>query len=1065
MDPGDRAEILFAQLDVLLAAGSLDAARDLARRLRVQLRAPADPATPVIELGTTRRTAVLEPLTVLLRQQLALVRDLGGLVDEIEQKGSGAFDLVEPGALGALLERSVEDIFYTLDGLAKPMDELAAQRLRTEAGRAVAGLRKAVRSGRARPVREALDRLERIAHDMAPEQLETSGLERRLRTFMGHLDPTGRRARAEDMADQQVAMARRIAPPSEGEELDPLRTALADAQTGMHKAHGLLLRRDLPGARLAGRAAARALAEAVRTVDRALGLCPAGQAPSTGFLSAFVAGQQPEWELPAAVGLRFHEELSRLPKDARRELTSLARRLMDQGEADARVEYHLDNPDSSDGAQTIDVHAQARWRKDGARYVVRLGFQQQSDGSLLPARSIRSRELPTYGGRATVLLATSLEDCTLTILRLHDDGPGPHVGYVDSDHLALRALVGRRLDEELVVSHRAASPVRGEVLGWLDDIDNEAEAPIPEEILRALGIPWYDPSDLVDRLRPIHEVVAFEFLDEAPALETDEPRPTQVFPGIAWLDAERHALFHPDLGEDGRSPRIRVPQALVRYLAWLGKQSEKKPDAPSFTHLMTAIQLHLGLKLALFDDLDAPRTAPWIHKAARALERAYLESRGLSPTCVLDAFAELAMRCAADQAAEAGTSPWERWSRHAENLFDARAGEELLRGGRLPASVVFGPLRGTLAKALHEQGFLAAAHSAQEFAALRDAAILFGNLAIEPESGEGVLIVGDSKLGKSSITARLVAGTGRGIVPWRFGASDRILLLVPAPGEGPDGSDRAVATASPAHRRFGQWTAELWYRDARKREVKPRDHAVSRSPVPLRSIAFVHRDGGELRSAGLPPATIADLVTDFQTRFGFGASRRFWRALFRSCSLVDVALRRRGADTFHEAAEAIRTHMRVADDQRGLGTPRMIVIEDGDAWYGIAPDRRRIRITRVGRDGLDVDYFVRSDGSATAVAAHVGKEVQLLRPRSWALDKLGTLVPLDPSRVEELYEQPHYRVSGTRWMPLTPEYFRSTMSGPCFFVPDLPQAVLHQAMRLMSRDEGSRWQGYLEQTQ
>ena len=1064
MDPGDRAEILFAQLDVLLAAGSLDAARDLAGRIRAHVRARPARAAPDLGLAPTPRAAVLEPLTVLLRQQLAVVRDLRELMAEAERDGTGAFSVVEPGALGALLERSVETMFYALDALAEPMDESAAQRLRTGAGQAIAGLRKAVRSGRVRPVREALDRVAGLARDMAPEQLEDSGLQDKLDGFLQHLDPSGRRARSEELADRQRAIAQRVTPPAGSEAPDPVQRGLSEARAAMVEAHAQLLRRDLGAARESSRAAARSLGDAARAVDRALGPRPPGQAPTVGFLGPFVAGQRPEWELPSAVGLRFHEELSRLPKDARRELTSLARRLMDQGEAEARVEYHLDNPDSTDQAQTIDVHVQALWRKDDARYVVRLGFQQQADGSLRPARGIRARELATYGGRAHVLLATAMEDCTLSILRLQGDGPGPHIGYVDSEDPALRALVRRRLDEDFVVARRVASPGRGEVLGWLDDIDNEAETPIAEEILRALGIPWYDPSDLVDRLRPVHEALAFEFLEHVESDEGQEAADPADFPGIAWQGPDHYALFCPDLGHDGRSPRIRVPQALVRFLAWIGKRSDKKPDAPTFTQLMAAIQLHLGLKLTLFDDLDAARNAPWIHKAARALEQAYLESRGLSPTCVLDTFTELALRCAAQRSEDEDEPPWERWSRHAENLFDARAGEELLRGGRLPASIVFGPLRGTLAKALHEQGLLAAARSADELAALQDAAFLFGNLVIEPDSGEGVLIVGDSKLGKSSITARLVAGTGRGIVPWRFGASDRVLVLVPPPGEGPEGTDRAIVTASPAHRRFGQWTAELWYRDARKREVKPRDHAVSRSPVPLRTIAFVHRDGGELRSAGLPPHAVAELVTDFQTRFGFGASRRLWRALFRSCSLVDVALRRRGADTFHEAADTIRTHMRVAEEQRGLGTPRMIVIEEGAAWFGIAPDRRRIRITRVGRDGLDVDYFIRSDGSATAVPSHLGKEIQLLRPRSWDLGKLGTLVPLDTSRVEEIHEQPHYRVSASRWMPLTADYFRSTMSGPCLFVPELPEPVLRAATRLMARDDADRWQGYLEQT-
>jgi hypothetical protein len=1056
VDPAERADILFAQLDVLLAHGHLDAARELALRLRRDIHAHPPAAGPRRPAPEGERATVLEPLANILRQQQALHRDIREAAEASPATTSGAFDIVEPGALGVLLERSVEEIFYTLDELAEPLDALSANRLRTGAGRAVTGLRKAVRSGRVRPVRDALQRVRTLVGELVTEQDEVEQLDERLQVFIRHLDPTGSRAQGEELADRQAALAGRTVPPAGTEQDgDPLRAALTGAREAMIRSRGLLLRHDPEGAEPSARTACRELSRALGVVDRALGKKRRSASP-TGFLAPFVAGQQPEWDLPSALGLRFHEKLEGLPREARRELDLLVRTLMSSDETHARVEFHLDPGDSGAPHPSIDVRVTADWAADDARYAIRLSFQETDEGGLRPVPVARVREIHTYGGRAVVLLATELEDCSLTVLRLHDLGQGPRIGYVEDepDALPLASFATQRLEQDFVVDETLASPARAEVLAWLDDIDNQDDVPIPEEHLRPLDIPWYDPSDLVDLLRPIHEELTLDLL---------RPVGQESFPGIAWLDEGSQAWLALSLGKGGRAPKITVPRSLIQYLAWIGKRSEKRPGEPTFEQMLAALQLHLGLKLAFYDSPDQTRLRPWIHRAARSLERAYLESRGLPPGCVRDLLTELAARTAADAQAEAeDASPWERWSRHAENLFDARAGEELLRGGRLPASVVFGSLRGTLAKALNDQGQLAAARSAEEFASLQDAAILFGNLVIDPASQEGVLIAGDSKIGKSSITARLVAGATRGVAPWRFGASDRILVMVPRPGEGPDGSGRAVATASPAHRRFGQWTEELWYRDARKREVKPRDHVVSRRPVPLRSVVFIHRDGGEHRSTGLAPGTVGDLIVDFQTRFGFQGSRRFWRSLFQSVSVLDLSIRRRGADTFHEAADAIRKHMRRAEIERGLASARMLIIESDDAWYGVAPDRARMRVTRVGRDGLDLDYLLHADGTASAWAAHLGKVVQLSGSRGTLTD-LGTLVPLENGRVLELYDQPHYRVGSTRMMPLTPEYFRSTMSGPCFYVPALPEAVTNAVLRLMSRDRSGRWKHYLEQ--
>ena len=112
-------------------------------------------------------------------------------------------------------------------------------------------------------------------------------------------------------------------------------------------------------------------------------------------------------------------------------------------------------------------------------------------------------------------------------------------------------------------------------------------------------------------------------------------------------------------------------------------------------------------------------------------------------------------------------------------------------------------------------------------------------------------------------------------------------------------------------------------------------------------------------------------------------------------------------------------------------------------------------------DGIDLDYFFSADGSADARPEHLGCEVPLAPPRSFRLDGLVTLVPLESSRVEEFFDRPHYRVSSNRSMPLHSEYFRATASGPCFLVPELPEDVIHAVGQMMRRDPG-RWGSYLE---
>jgi hypothetical protein len=447
------------------------------------------------------------------------------------------------------------------------------------------------------------------------------------------------------------------------------------------------------------------------------------------------------------------------------------------------------------------------------------------------------------------------------------------------------------------------------------------------------------------------------------------------------------------------------------------------------------------------------------------LERHFLAMRGLPGGSVRDLFTRLAMQYAADTGAggQRGRGAWAQWRRAASSLFDARAGEDLLKESRLPPSAFFGPLRRVLAGSLLQQGNLAAARAAESLGGFRDAAVLFGNLVVEPATGEGVLLVGDSRIGKSSVAARLVSWTAsKEKAPWRFGASDRVLALVPRPGEEGAEIPAVQVMASPAHRRFAQWTQELWFRDAQQREVRPPDHVVMRDLVPLRSVVWLHRDGGEQRSAGLRATTVADLVQDFQSRFGFTANRRFWNDFFGSVALLDLPLRRRGSDTFFEIAEEIRAGVEQAPSQRGLGAEPMWTVEMASVWFGLSADRGRLRITRVGDDAQDLEYYLYPDGSSAAQPAQLGTRTRLRGPHDHDLAALATLIPLEMSKIEQYQGLALYRAGPQRSMPLVEEYLRNTLQGPAFLVPELPEKVRQVAMELMHADDPRRWAPWLE---
>lgn len=944
MDRNERADVLLAQLDFLIALGRLDAARELGRELREYLRAAAVGLLPIA--SRERRDIVLEPLANILRRQRAIESDLRSLV---------------------VLGRDADN-----------------------------------------------------------------GSERKR------------------LLERQAALLREVEPIRDGPAagtaaLAGLRAGLVETVRGMEVARDALSVSNLDAALAGTEEADDALVAALRWVDRALGSPAPTPLVSESFVSRYLGRRLPDWELPSAIGLALHQRMSpmHLPVDLRRELVHVSHYLGERSPVDAIVRL---TADEAAARHTIEVPMVV---PNGGRYLILLQVQMTPKGPV-PVTGDVPEAFATQGGAAEVLFAQDLDEARLLVLRLRDHGVGPHLGYRAPMHgVEVRAEVQRALRERFQTVEVRPGPVQAEVLRYIDSLAFlEEEGPVASADLRQLGIPWYDAADLADRLRSVQERMVFELVEP-----TGEP---PDFPGLVWLGPDDVALVALHMGPDGFTPTVVMPRELLRHIGWVLSREMMDEDRPNLSVLLAALRLNLGCKLTFFDRLVQPGEGEVIERAARALERHYLVSSGTGPEVVADLFSRMTLQHAGALKGGANESQAERWNRQAADLFDARAGEEFVKAGRMPMSALFGAYRQTLVRGLENRGRRRAAHSAGFLADFEDAGLLFANLVREPETGAGVLIVGDSKLGKSSISARLVVGaTGRDIAPWVFGASDRVLVLVPK--EGP-----AVAMPSPAHRTFGQWTQELWFRDVDHREIRPPDAVPTADLLPIQSVVFVRRDGAQFRGTGLEPRSIADLIRDFQHRFGFLANRRFWHRLFGRVSVHDVSLRRRGADTFHEAADSIRAHVRRSATSVGLGQEALEVQERVEGWFGTRAPPGPVRVTRVGVDGIDIDYLLHADGSVLVRPAQLGLTVELGRRGTFGLEPPKTLLALDAARLEVQHGRPQYQVAAGRWMPLSAEYYRSTLAGDGFLVPSLPPAIRASALRLMSRHDPGTWSGWLE---
>ncbi len=1052
MDSNERADTLLAQLDVLLAMGRIDAARSLGAELRTQLRESSlgKPRGATLE----RRDVVLRPLAAILRRQRALNRDLTELIEEIGARPDAIGGAAAP--VSKSNEAKIEEVEAAFETLVEQRSGVAALRLATVVARSLSNLKEAVHGAGHSEIRLALDGLRdlldpRLLGDPpgTPPDAQISFL---LDTFLEDARPRTGIRELDVLMARQITLLTDVEPVRDGPaaalpKLSGMRRGLMETADAMARCRDLMGVRLLDQAVEQGQNAADGMAGALRWVADALGAPKTTPGIPASFIGRYLARRMPAWEFPDELAGAAHDAIdaAQPEPELRRELLGVVHRLTELTPAETVVRTRESGVVGAD-RRAIEVPVVVERMGRRQRYVVVLDFLL-TELEPRPAPGERPPVGMTYGGCARRLFSTTLPEARLAILRLEDLGPGPRIGFVnvpDRRGVELAHRVRLNVVKAFSLEESRPGPVQAAVLAWIDSlVDQEEEGPIAVADLRALGLPSYDTADLADLLRPVHENLEFEIL---------KPRGSAPdFPGLAWQDENAHAFFAVHLGEDSTTPTIVVPRPLLRYLGWTLTRNVAEEVRPTLPDMLAAVQLHLGLKLAFYDRILMPGDHEVLHRAARSVERAFLESRGLPGDVVRDLFTRIAMQHAAAIDPSHADNTLERWSRAATDLFEERGGEELLKASRVPMSALFGAYRESLVRGLDRQGRTRAAKSAQVLSEFQDAALLFGNLVRDPETGSGVLIVGDSKLGKSSIAARLATGRPRqGVPAWEFGGNDRILVLTP-PGAEP------VATASPAHRKFGQWIQELWYRDADHREIRPADQVVRRGLIPVRALVWVHRDGGEFRAPTPHPAAIAEMVRNFQARFGFAANRRFWWTFLSEVALTHIAMRRRGPDSFHGAAEAIRELVGGLPRGKGDGRPDARIIESDGVWFSVSGPPGPVRVSRVGADGLDIEYTLHADGTTIARPAQLGREIELRGPGGYGVEDLSKLVPLDDTRFEEHHGRPQYRVAPGRWMPLSSEYYRSTLGGPQLFIPALPFDVVGEVLRRMEADDPGLW--------
>lgn len=858
---------------------------------------------------------------------------------------------------------------------------------------------------------------------------------RRQRALRRELDSVEPRS----LAPRQRAFVDQLAPLRDGAAarttaLSSLRTGLQAVTLAAEAAANALDAGSVGEATAAMNGAVDGLVSTMRRVDEALGSPAPSEDVPQGFLSRFLARRLPAWELPRELSFAMHGPAAESDAGHRRVLLLISQHLSEAaGEPQVRLRggHGLDEG----GYQGVEVPLTL----DGQRYLCVLLFTMEPGGGVRPARP--SWTMQPYGGAAVCLLDTDLEEARLIVLRLDDSG-GAHRDLLPLDRAhELATAVDATLRERFPSARDKASPVAAEVLHYLDAMAAADESPVSEADLRQLGIPWYEPADFVDLLRPVHEALRYRIV------ETNERAPE--FPGLHWLQGDDAALVR--LGWDDEEPVITIPNHLLRYLGWLAAREFREDEPPQLRHLLAAIQLHLGVKLAFWDRLLAEGDEACIERVALAVERDYLAGVGADSDALRDMLSRIVTRHREAIEAPADETPYQRWSRKISDLFEARAGEEFVKSGLVPMSTLFSAYRGALQQGLANRGRTRAARSAHVLGEFRDAAVLFGNLVSDPESNSGVLIVGDGKVGKSSVMGRLVDPGRDGQPPWRYHASDRVLVL--APEDGP-----LIAFPSPAHRSFGQWTQELWFRDANHREIRPPDQLPSRAVVPLRGVVFLRRDAGNFATRGLSERALLDWVEDGQSRYGFVANTRFWWALSDRVASLDVPLRHRSAASFRDAAERIRAWLPEAVP--GRGAMPLTEVQVGDTWYGVLVDGGVARITRIGADGLDVDTRLFADGSADVRPSQLGRSVRQLPAGSYDWGRLEALVEIDPARVEQHGGRPHHRLARGRAMPLSSEYFREVLGGPRLHVPAPPPEVVSALKERMGGVNAARWAGW-----
>lgn len=481
-------------------------------------------------------------------------------------------------------------------------------------------------------------------------------------------------------------------------------------------------------------------------------------------------------------------------------------------------------------------------------------------------------------------------------------------------------------------------------------------------------------------------------LNDVQMVFIDPKNKSDLFLGL-YFDTEDHFAFaHAGYGVNHDTPTVYLNDNLRSFL----KRSIYGADQSEALAFITAIRLNLSLKLLFYHMPLTEGMKETIDQLALKIQKEYFYKKGFIKSKdesdpLLDFvekrvknYQEYRMRIF-QRGADGRIEGWKTMSRTLYKVLKKVYSDMNNRFNekyRLLPAPVFKAMRDYwewLSRKLLSSGNTLSAEAIDSFKD-RNMTILYANLVRDPQTGEGALIFGEPRSGKSYITAALSLSGIDGKInsyPWDFISDDRVLVMVLP--EDPDNGlpSQILAMASPLH---DDSVTELKYRTLDGVMIRPGKKPVGEF-VPIRHIFLIHE--GNRKRALTTRQAIEDLQSGVEESEGVVLSSELRHLLlYSSVPVHSLPIPEKGVEGFHGIADIIRKIMNSTSTRKFHYPVERKRINEFDSSYFIWPDSivsdsgnlTNVLKVAVSYDGYDTEYSIYPDGTVKVKLQSIGKE-------------------------------------------------------------------------------------------